>query len=269
MSRARRAAQPGALALAAAIAAVASFSFPRETALAASNLQITAIDCVGHPRQIRTDNLGDTPQDLAGWKLVSDLPGEEFDLSQVGTLNPGKKYFVANGHGAKPTPVFDWQSWTYPWNPTTVYDPSAFVLWEDGKDFIQLVDAGGNVVSNKLCPIPPATPTPQAPTPGPEATEPPAVTDTSGSSSPAESPSDGTQTSDSSVQTVTRNRSTSGEQFGPPTQGEEAPLPAGGGPPLPEQHLPLPLMIMLAGAALWLGGILVIRLALARPNQGA
>ena len=126
------------LAAALALALVAS-------AGAASNVQITNLDCEGHPRKIAIQNKGDTAQDLASWKLLSDKPNEVFDLSVVGQVAAGETFYVYNGHLAPLTPLSPdiAGAWIYGWNPSEVYDPALFVLNEDGKDFIRLVDASG------------------------------------------------------------------------------------------------------------------------------
>src|SRR2546428_4881479 len=153
------------LAAALALALVAS-------AGAASNVQMTNLDCEGHPRKIAIQNKGDTAQDLAGWKLLSDKPNEVFDLSVVGQVAAGETFYVYNGHLAPLTPLSPdiAGAWIDGWNPSEVYDPSLFVLDKNGTDFIRLVDASQfpwQEVSAMPCPgtldIPPlqqpATPT--------------------------------------------------------------------------------------------------------------
>ncbi len=241
-------------------------------AVATADLSVTAIDCQGHPRKIAIVNGGDSAQDLTGWKLESDQPDEVFDLAQIGALGPGATVYVFNGHGAPEAPELVGGSWIYPWNPGS-FD---FALWEDGQDFIQIVDAGGNVVSTKPCPVPPATPTPE---PQPQPTLVPSDTNPdNGSNQPDSNQADNTQTGGGS-QTSTgsgnaalssaQSRSAAGEVFGPPAPGAAAPLPAGGGPPLAAHSIPLSLMGILAGTALILGGVSLIRLALRRPAQDA
>lgn len=245
---------------------------------AAANVGVTAIDCAGHPRKIAIQNAGDAAQNLAGWKLQSDQPDEVFDLSVAGTLGPGELMFVFNGHLSPLVPEQSGGSWIYPWNPGS-FD---WAINEDGTDFIRIVNAGGNEVSRMPCPIPPVTPSPQ-PTqaPGPQTTQPPADTNTGGSntaggtqpggaaqnvSGPSNTgPARGTQ-----VAAQARGTGTTGEVFGPPLPpGAEAALPVGGGPPLAGGSLPLPLMSLLAGAMLTLGGLLMVGLAARRPGRDA
>ncbi len=241
---------------------------------AASNLQVIAVDCESHPRKIAIQNLGDSAQALAGWKLESDQPDEVFDLGVIGTLGPGETVYVFNGHGAPDAPVLTRDGWIYPWNPGA-FD---WVLNEDGTDFIRIVDAGANEVSRMPCPIPPDTPTPQA-TQQPEATQqasdsnPGSGSNTTGTGGGPDTtqPGSGSQTntaSGSGAQSSVRARGAAGEVFGPPAPVTEAPLPAGGGQPRADQPLPIPLISVLVGMALLLGGVLAISLVLGRPKRG-
>ena len=112
------------------------------TASGASDVQVTAIDCAGHPRKIAIQNKGDTAQDLPGWKLISDKANEVFDLDLVGTVGPGVNFYVFNGHLAPPTPQQVGGEWIYGWNPSEVYDPSLFVLDEDHEELVFQVALG-------------------------------------------------------------------------------------------------------------------------------
>jgi hypothetical protein len=162
------------------LAGGAASSVPR--ANAASDVQIVALDCELHPRKIGIQNKGNTAQDLSGWKLLSNKPGEEYDLSgqdRPGQVGPGEPFLVYNGHQSQPAPYQSGSTWIYPWNYTPVLDESFFVLFPDGTDFIRLVDATGfpwREVSVMPCrdntgQIPPleqpATPTPAPANPGP------------------------------------------------------------------------------------------------------
>ena len=238
---------------------------------AAPNIQIPpqGVDCQGHPRKIVIRNSGDSAQDLIGWKLESDQPGEVFDLSVAGTVGAGEIFEVQNGHQAPLVPEQIGGRWVYGWKASETYDPSLFVLWEDGYDFARIVDAAGHEVSREPCPIPAGwTPTPQPTQPGQET--PPATggTNTTGA----------TQT-DGAVQTVpgaantgtgrgaAPTRGTGGEAFGPPAPPSDSGVPSGGGPPLTEQSVPLLVMSMLAGVLLTLGGLRMVGLGIRRPGR--
>ena len=232
------------------------------TANAASNLQFTLVDCQGHPRRLAIHNSGSSAQNLAGWKLESDKPEEVFDLTVANAVGPGETFYVFNGHKAPLVPEQLGGEWYYGWNPSEVYDPSLFVLWEDGYDFVRIVDAGGNEVTRGPCPIPAGwTPTPQA-------TPPP----TGGTNTPGPTQTDGV------VQTVpgpsntgtgrTGSTGSRGEVFGPsapPTS--DSGVPSGGGPPLVGQSIPRLLMTLLAGLVLTLGGMFMVGLGVRRPGR--
>src|SRR5438093_3510307 len=111
------------------------------SAAAASNVQVTNIDCEGHPRKIAITNNGDTAQSLAGWKLLSDKPNEVFDLGVVGQVGASETFYVFNGHLAPATPLQLGGQWVYAWNPSDVFDPALFVVDPIASDFIRLVDA--------------------------------------------------------------------------------------------------------------------------------
>src|SRR5438876_5554067 len=154
------------LAAALALALVAS-------AGAASNVQITNLDCEGHPRKIAIQNKGDTAQDLAGWKLLSDKPNEVFDLGVAGQVAAGETFYVFNGHLAPTTPLQLGGQWVYGWNPSDVFDPTLFVVDPNASDFIRLVDASqfpwrevNAIACETTTQIPPlqqpATPTPSS-----------------------------------------------------------------------------------------------------------
>jgi hypothetical protein len=156
------------------VAAGAGLAAP-STTTAAADVQVVNLDCELHPRKIAIQNKGNTAQDLSGWKLLSNKPGEEYDLSgqdRPGQVGPGEPFLVYNGHQSQPAPYQSGNTWIYPWNYTPVLDESFFVLFPDGTDFIRIVDASGwpwREVHALPCPdntnpIPPfeqpATPTP-------------------------------------------------------------------------------------------------------------
>src|SRR5438132_1956124 len=262
------------------------------TTSAASDVQVTAVDCAGHPRKIAIQNNGDTAQNLTGWRLMSDKPNEVFDLGVVGSVAAGETFYVYNGHLAPltPTPPDVAGAWIYGWNPSEVYDPSLFVLNEDGKDFIRLVDASGwpwRVVSQMPCPgtteIPPfqqpATPTPTAP---PSSTDPGAggnTGQTSGNDS-ANTQSDAAQSTGASQNapasagtgstgagTTAQTANVSGQAVGGPASGVGL-LSGGSGQPLAGHLLPLGLLSGVAGAALMFLAVRTLGRALRRPQDG-
>ena len=246
------------------------------TANAASNLQLTLVDCQGHPRRIGIQNSGNSAQNLTGWKLESDKPDEVFDLGVATAVGPGETFYVFNGHQAPLVPEQIGGQWIYGWKPSEIYDPSLFVLWEDGYDFVRIVDAGGNEVRREPCLIPAGwTPTPQPTQPG-QATQ-PSSGNTGSTNTPAATQTDG------AVQTVpgasntgpgrgtaqTRGTGPAGEALGPPLAPSDSGVPSGGGPPFTEQSVPLLVMSLLAGAVLTLGGLLMVGLAVRRPPRDA
>jgi hypothetical protein len=276
----RRAAVVAALAVGVALVLLSS-------ARAASDVRVTAIDCLSHPRRIAFQNTGDTPQDLAGWRLLSDGPSEVFDLSVVGSVGPGEIFYVFNGHLAPPAPQQIGGSWIYPWNYTEVYDESAFVLAENGTDFIRLVDATGfpwREVSAMPCPdnptgIPPleqpATPTPPPSNPDPgaggntggtdgnQATS--AQTDSTQSAGGSQNVPAANTGASSGARTAAQTGNVSGAAARAPETGVGALSPARGGPPLAGHPLALGLLGVAAGAALALLGVRIVRRALRRP----
>jgi len=238
---------------------------------------------VGHPRKIAVQNFGDSAQDLTGWRLQSDKPGEIFDLSIAGTIAPGGAFFVFNGHKAPPVPEQSGGLWIYPWNYTEFLEESAFVLSQDGKDFIRLVNAAGRQVSAMPCPgtleIPPlqepeATPTPQNPGPGAGGSSQTEVNQQSsaesgGTQSTGASqnvPASGNTAVTSATGSTAQTGNVSGQALGGPASGAGAlQLQVAGGQPLGSHLLPLSFLGVLAAAALALVGVRMIRRALRRP----
>jgi hypothetical protein len=273
--------------LAAAAVAAASVLTMVSSASAASNVQVTNIDCEGHPRKIAITNNGDAAQSLAGWKLLSDKPNEVFDLGVAGQVAAGETFYVFNGHLAPLTPTQAGSQWIYGWNASEVYDPTLFVLDANGTDFIRLVDATGfpwRDVSSMPCPgttqIPPlqqpATPTASPPsaetgaggntagTDGNQAAS--AQTDSAQSAGASQSASaSGNTTSSIGAGTTTaQTGNASGQVVGGPASGIGV-LAGGSGQPLGGYALPLGLLGIVAGAVLALVGGRVLRRALRRP----
>ena len=265
------------------------------TTSAASDVQVTAVDCAGHPRKIAIQNKGDTAQNLAGWRLMSDKPNEVFDLGVVGSVAAGETFYVYNGHLAPltPTPPDVAGAWIYGWNPSEVYDPSLFVLNEDGKDFIRLVDASQlpwRNVSQMGCPgtteIPPLeqpTATPAAATPAPSNAElgaggntgqtdgnQAASTQTDGAQSTGASqgaPASGNTVASTAAGTAAQAANASGQLSGGPASGVGV-LSASSGQPLHGHLLALGLLSGVAGAALMLVAVRRLRRGLRPPQDG-
>ncbi len=154
-------------------------------ASAASNVQITALDCESHPRRIRIENTGDSAQDLSGWQLQSDqYEGGPMDLSEVGSIPAGGKFFVFQGHLS---PAQDPSAGFWRWGTDENFNLRA----NDSTDYVRIVDSQGNNVSQKNCEglAPGATPVPtsiydppplvqETPTPTPEPTAAPTAAQT-------------------------------------------------------------------------------------------
>jgi len=115
------------------------------------DVQIVQLDCNSKPEVVVIQNRGDVAQDLTGWKLESDPPGDEvFNL--FGTLKPGESTSIALGQ-------------------QSVYRD------DDPSDYARIVNETGGAVHQVDCAGgAAATPTPTAaarpsptPTAGPEA----------------------------------------------------------------------------------------------------
>jgi len=256
------------------------------SAAAASNVQVTNIDCEGHPRKIAITNNGDTAQSLAGWKLLSDKPNEVFDLGVVGQVGAGETFYVFNGHLAPLTPTQAGGQWIYGWNPSEVFDQTLFVLELNGRDFIRLVDATGfpwRDVSSMPCPgtteIPPLQ-QPATPTASPAVAEPGAggsAGQTDGNQS-GSAQTDGAQSTSASQNlaasgnttpssgagtTTAQTGNASGQVVGGPASGIGV-LAGSSGQPLGGYALPLGLLGIVAAGVLALVGGRVLRRALRR-----
>jgi hypothetical protein len=271
------------------VAAGAGLAAP-STTTAAADVQVVNLDCELHPRKIAIQNKGNTAQDLSGWKLLSNKPGEEYDLSgqdRPGQVGPGEPFLVYNGHQSQPAPYQSGNTWIYPWNYTPVLDESFFVLFPDGTDFIRLVDATGfpwREVSAMRCPdntgaIPPLE-QPSTPTPAPANPDPGTGGNTGGTdgNQAASAQGDSAQSTGASQNaaasgntattsgagTAAQPGSVSGAAGGPASGVGALPLQASGGP-LSGYALQLGLLGIAAGAALSLVGVRLLRRALRRP----
>jgi len=254
-------------------------------ARAASDVQVTLLDCESHPRRIAIQNKGDTAQSLAGWKLMSDKPNEVFDLAVVGQVGAGETFYVFNGHLAPLAPLQLGGQWIYGWNPSEIYDPALFVLEPYATDFIRLVDASqfpwrqvSAVACESTTEIPPLQ-QPTTPTPSPSAPDQNAGgnTGTIDGSQPAATQTDVPQPAGASQNTSTgantaasrgaganaaQTGNVTGQVVGGPASGVGSL--AGGGPPLAAQPLALGLSSLVAGVVLAVIGGLMLRLNLRR-----
>jgi len=117
---------------------------------AAPSIRIAELKCTGDPELVSIENAGDSAQQLAGWQLQSDPATEAFDLSVLGSLQPGASIFIQAGPAA--TGVFKWAT--------------SFVLRDDdATDYVRIVDNNGNTVDQANCGA--ATPAAPSPTPTP------------------------------------------------------------------------------------------------------
>jgi hypothetical protein len=139
--------------LAAAIALIAVTA-----ASAQAEIGIVSLNCDDDPEEVVIENSGDVAQDLAGWTLESDADAEPevFDLSTLGSLQPGASVFIRSGPSA--TGVFTW---------------SENFIFRDGDatDYVRIVDDAGATIGEMSCEAaaqttPTAEPTAE-PTPAP------------------------------------------------------------------------------------------------------
>ena len=269
-------------ALAAVVAVTLLVALPG-AARAASDVQVTLLDCESHPRRMAIQNKGDTPQNLAGWKLLSDKPNEVFDLGVAGQVAAGETFYVFNGHLAPTTPLQLGGQWVYGWNPSDVFDPTLFVVDPNASDFIRLVDASqfpwrevNAIACETTTQIPPlqqpATPTPSSTpdqggggnsgqTDGNQAAA--AQTDTTQSATASQNTtaSGGTNAS-RGVGAAAQTGNASGQVVGGPASGAGG---LAGGTPLAAEPLALGISSLVGGGALALVGIRMLRQRLRRP----
>ncbi|MCH8940192.1 MAG: lamin tail domain-containing protein [Chloroflexi bacterium] len=85
-------------------------------------------------------NVGDTPQDMTGWTLLSTVGGQSFVFPQL-VLAPGATVRVTSGPNAfsAPPEVFQWLK--------ADGSPSVGYVWNNDGDPAVLLDAAGNTVS--------------------------------------------------------------------------------------------------------------------------
>ena len=211
-------------------------------AAAGASVRLTAVDCGSHPRRIRIENQGDAAQSLSGWQLQSDhVEGQPWDLSEVGSIDGGQKFFVFQGHLSPPV---DPAAGYFRWGTDEIFNLRA----NDSSDYVRIVDAQGNTVDQRNCEgLPPgATPAPTT------EFDPPSVTAPTVSAS---TPTPGGSTV--SIDPTTRATRAVG--------GIVAGLPAGGGPP-PAARADETLWFA-AGAVLLAAGSLLTTLSFRRARS--
>jgi hypothetical protein len=219
---------------------------------AAADVQITALDCVGHPRKIRIENLGDQAVSLSGWQLQSDpAEGGPFDLGQAGSLAAGQKIYVFNGHPVQNPPQNPALGF-YRWG----VDATFFLRANDSNDYVRIVDNQGNTVDERHCEgVPGGTPDPAYEAQFATATPTPVVTPT-----PTAAPTSNRPTATTAPRGQGSGFSSSNTGSGAGNSGAPVPasdLPAQGGPP-PIRH-DLPLATLLAGLAVLAAGAMLLR----------
>jgi len=102
------------------------------------NIQITSIDCRGKPEIVVIENIGDSAQDMTGWRIEDDGPKYTFDFSGGFSLEPGSSVELISGESGDDTDK------TIFWNNRTV--------WNNDGDTASLFNASGQMVSEMKCP---------------------------------------------------------------------------------------------------------------------
>jgi hypothetical protein len=146
------------------LAALVALSSNGTAAAAVAELKIADLDCNGSPEVVEIENEGPDPQDLAGWKLLSNPPGtESFDLTPIGSLPAAASVFIESGPSAEAT---------FKWSSSQVFRDN------DPTDFARLVDETGQTRDEAACSAQATTspsPSPsQSPAPTPTPTTAPA-----------------------------------------------------------------------------------------------
>ena len=220
--------------LIAVLAAATSLAILAPVAAAGADVRITALDCTSHPRRIRIENQGDAAQDLSGWQIQSDsVEGAPWGLGPIGSLDAGKKAFVFQGHLS---PAVNPDLGYYRWGTDEIFNLRS----NDSSDFVRIVDAQGNTVSQRNCEgLPPGA----APAPPSEFDPPPLV---------AATPTAAPAPAATAVRTAAPSRAAVGGSGLPAGGGG---LPAGGGRPPANQSVPDALA---EGALLLAAGMLLV-----------
>ena len=134
------------LAIGSLLAVAFGIGFASLSSAQAPAVRIAELKCNGDPELLRIENAGDAAQQLAGWQLQSDPASEAFDLSVLGSLQPGASIFIQAGPSA--TGVFKWGT--------------QFVFRDDDPtDYVRIVDNAGATIHQVNC----GSATPAAPSP--------------------------------------------------------------------------------------------------------
>jgi hypothetical protein len=121
----------------ASLAALVVLSSNSTAAATVAELKIADLDCNGSPEVVEIENEGPDPQDLAGWKLLSNPAAtESFDLTQIGSLPAGSSVFIESGPSAEAT---------FKWSSSQVFRDN------DPSDFVRLVDETGQTRDQAAC----------------------------------------------------------------------------------------------------------------------
>ena len=102
------------------------------------NIQVTSMDCRSTPEIVVIENLGDSPQDLTGWRIEDDGPKYTFDFPGGFSLEPGYSVELISGESG------DNSNKTFYWNNRTV--------WNNDGDTTSLFDSSGQLASEMKCP---------------------------------------------------------------------------------------------------------------------
>src|SRR3989304_970010 len=94
------------LAIGSLLAVAFGIGFASLSSAQAPDIRIAELKCNGDPELVAIENAGDAAQQLAGWQLQSDPASEAFDLSVLGSLQPGASVFIQAGPSA--SGVFKW-----------------------------------------------------------------------------------------------------------------------------------------------------------------
>ena len=110
-----------------------------------ANVLITQLSCDSNPESVSIQNFGGASQNLAGWAIRSDPVtngGQVFDLSVVGTLDPGEQASIYSGSNAPATNV---GTGVYRWALNFKFRNG------DGSDFAQIVNGQTSLIDQLNC----------------------------------------------------------------------------------------------------------------------
>ena len=134
------------LAVGSLLAIVFGIGFASLSSAVAPSVRFADLKCTGDPELVTIENAGDAAQQLAGWQLQSDPASEAFDLSVLGSLQPGASILIQAGPSA---------SGVFKWGTQFVFRD------DDATDYVRIVDNTGRTVDQVNCGVPSA-PSPTA-----------------------------------------------------------------------------------------------------------